>query len=86
MQDLRQRLLSNQTEKGCQICHLNDSNGSMRAHYNRKYGYVTEPKLKWLDLSIGNHCNLKCRMCSSHNSTKWIADESAMGKNPRKPI
>lgn len=31
------------------------------------------------EVSISNLCNLKCRMCSQHNSSKWIADEVAMG-------
>jgi hypothetical protein len=86
MENLRRRLLNNQKEKGCEICNLHDNVTSLRREYNQKYGYITEPKLKYLDLTVGNHCNLKCRMCSSWNSTKWIADELAMGKLPRKPV
>lgn len=31
-------------------------------------------KLKYLDLRLGHTCNLKCIMCSPHDSSKWVAD------------
>jgi len=31
--------------------------------------------INFLDITFGNTCNLKCRMCRSMNSTKWLADE-----------
>lgn len=30
--------------------------------------------LKYLDLRLGNTCNLKCIMCSPHDSSMWTAD------------
>ena len=32
-------------------------------------------------MSFGNYCNLKCRMCESRNSTKWISDEKFLVDN-----
>jgi organic radical activating enzyme len=31
-------------------------------------------KLEYLDLRLGHTCNLKCIMCSPHDSSKWVGD------------
>jgi pyruvate-formate lyase-activating enzyme len=31
-------------------------------------------KLHYIDLRLGHTCNLKCIMCSPHDSSKWVAD------------
>jgi organic radical activating enzyme len=31
-------------------------------------------KLQYLDLRLGHTCNLKCVMCSPHDSSMWVAD------------
>ena len=31
-------------------------------------------ELKYLDLRLGHTCNVKCVMCSPHDSSKWVAD------------
>jgi len=31
-------------------------------------------KLQYLDLRLGHTCNLKCIMCSPHDSSMWVAD------------
>jgi MoaA/NifB/PqqE/SkfB family radical SAM enzyme len=36
-------------------------------------GTVPE-KLQYLDLRLGHTCNLKCIMCSPHDSSKWVSD------------
>jgi len=33
-----------------------------------------DPKLYYLDLRLGHKCNLKCIMCSPHDSSMWIPD------------
>lgn len=35
-------------------------------------GYKEE--LRYLDLRLGHTCNIKCVMCSPHDSSKWVAD------------
>tara|TARA_B100001057_G_scaffold229396_1_gene229691 strand:+ start:4082 stop:5548 length:1467 start_codon:yes stop_codon:yes gene_type:complete len=32
------------------------------------------PKIRYLDLRMGSKCNLKCIMCSPHDSSLWIKD------------
>jgi len=34
--------------------------------------------LYYLDLRLGHTCNLKCIMCSPHDSSKWVADHKAV--------
>jgi MoaA/NifB/PqqE/SkfB family radical SAM enzyme len=34
--------------------------------------------LRFLDLKLGNICNLKCRICGSFSSSKWAAEEIAI--------
>tara|TARA_Y100000385_G_C13099442_1_gene643508 strand:+ start:426 stop:1808 length:1383 start_codon:yes stop_codon:yes gene_type:complete len=36
-------------------------------------GSVKE-ELKYLDLRLGHTCNIKCVMCSPHDSSKWVKD------------
>jgi len=31
-------------------------------------------RLEYLDLRLGNTCNLKCIMCSPHDSSQWVVD------------
>jgi len=38
-------------------------------------GEFSEPKLKYLDIRESNLCNYKCRMCATHSSSKWMAEE-----------
>lgn len=33
-----------------------------------------EPKIKYIDLRLGSKCNLKCIMCSPHDSSLWVGD------------
>ena len=39
---------------------------------------VTDLNLKYLDLKLGNICNLKCRICGSLSSSKWAQEEIDM--------
>jgi organic radical activating enzyme len=32
------------------------------------------PVIRYLDLRLGNTCNLKCVMCSPHDSSRWMQD------------
>ena len=32
------------------------------------------PKIRYLDLRLGSKCNLKCIMCSPHDSSMWVPD------------
>lgn len=40
-------------------------------------GTVPE-KLQYLDLRLGHTCNIKCVMCSPHDSSRWLQDHSKL--------
>jgi MoaA/NifB/PqqE/SkfB family radical SAM enzyme len=41
---------------------------------------VIPEKLVYLDLRLGHTCNLKCIMCSPHDSSMWVADHKKVYK------
>lgn len=48
-------------------------------------GSVPE-RLYYLDLRLGHTCNLKCVMCSPHDSSKWVQDYDKVMKRTTFPI
>lgn len=40
-------------------------------------GSVPE-KIQYLDLRLGHTCNLKCSMCSPHDSSRWVQDHEKL--------
>jgi len=36
---------------------------------------VTEKNIQYVDLKLGNVCNLKCRICNSMSSSKWAQED-----------
>ena len=84
MDDLRLQFLDGQKPKTCAKCWVLESAGgtSKRMISNRKFGINTSnKKLKFLDLKLGNICNLKCRICGSWSSSKWAHEEIQLGHN-----
>lgn len=59
---------------GCIRCKTDEERGvrSKRSFYDR-IG-LTLPDDFMIDISMGNFCNLKCRMCGPNNSTLWNGD------------
>jgi len=47
-------------------------------------GTVPE-QLKYLDLRLGHTCNIKCVMCSPHDSSRWLQDHSKLMDNLKDP-
>ncbi len=43
-------------------------------------------RLAYLDLRLGHTCNLKCVMCSPHDSSRWIQDHEKLLKKTTIPI
>jgi len=74
MQNLKTSHDSGEWTPGCERCSMDETSGiqSRRLMYDR-LGLTTETDF-FLDVSLGNYCNLKCRMCTPENSTKWITD------------
>jgi len=86
MQDLRGEFLAGKKPETCQRCWDEEAAGrvSKRIHssvrlkdaYNQVDWFNTQPNQLWfLDLKLGNICNLKCRICGSWSSSKWAKEE-----------
>lgn len=84
LEKIKKDMLNNVKNNGCNICWKKEERGysSLRNHSNEIYkDYIEDIKrgIKYdspffIDLRLGNLCNLKCRMCNSDWSSQ-IADE-----------
>jgi MoaA/NifB/PqqE/SkfB family radical SAM enzyme len=95
MQDLRQQFLDNKQPQTCRKCWKEERSGrtSKRMHTLDRLKHmipeqdwtVDAKPLMFLDLKLGNICNLKCRICGSWSSSTFAAEELAnLGPNEDK--
>ena len=86
MQDLRRQFRAGEKPATCKMCWEEEAAGrdSKRIHSQVRlkelYKQVdwnndTPDQLWFIDLKLGNICNLKCRICGSWSSSKWAAEE-----------
>lgn len=90
LMDIRSKLLNNETPEGCKACFELENQGirSFRQTWNEIYqdhidtslqyvsedGYLDPKAVTYLDISLGNVCNLKCRSCNPWASHRWIEE------------
>ena len=88
MQTMRQQMRAGEKPATCKLCWDEEAAGrtSKRMHSRTRLKELYEqvdwtndaPDQLWfLDLKLGNICNLKCRICGSWSSSKWAAEELA---------
>lgn len=77
LQHLRERHALGEWTKSCVRCQQDESTSkqSRRQMYDN---IGLTPTDFFIDISLGNFCNLKCRMCSPENSTQWHSDYRAL--------
>ena len=86
MQNLRQQFRDGEKPATCKLCWDEEAAGrtSKRIHsrirlkelYTQVEWTNNNPDQLWfLDLKLGNICNLKCRICGSWSSSKWAVEE-----------
>jgi len=86
MKDLRQQFLNGSKPKSCDRCWDEEAAGRTSKRLNSKnrlknmikdmdFTHDTGNNLIFLDLKLGNICNLKCRICGSYSSSKWAQEE-----------
>jgi MoaA/NifB/PqqE/SkfB family radical SAM enzyme len=90
MRDLRQEFLFDQRPETCRRCWaVEDSGGKSKRQYTleRLHNIVSnqtwtvEPgDLMFVDLKLGNICNLKCRICGSWSSSQFAVEEITHSK------
>jgi MoaA/NifB/PqqE/SkfB family radical SAM enzyme len=85
MQDLRQQFLDGQQPQTCRKCWREERAGrtSKRMHTLDRLKHMIPDQpwtqdarpLMFLDLKLGNICNLKCRICGSWSSSTFATEE-----------
>ncbi len=79
-QKIRKQMLSSKRPDMCLRCFREEDSGveSARQKWNKRWSpthaYNPNPpiNIKYVDLRLGNLCNLKCRMCNPYASNKWV--------------
>ena len=86
MQDLRKDFLAGNKPETCQRCWDEEAAGRtskrmnsrirLKEYYDRvDWNNLNPDQLWFIDLKLGNICNLKCRICGSWSSSKWAKEE-----------
>jgi MoaA/NifB/PqqE/SkfB family radical SAM enzyme len=86
MKNLRQDFLDGVKPETCRRCWDEEASGRtskrmnsrvrLKEQYRQVDWYNTDPNQLWfIDLKLGNICNLKCRICGSWSSSKWAKEE-----------
>lgn len=81
--EIRKQFINGERPEMCTRCFREEDSGiySSRQRYNDKW--LTDDikiaeeipvDVRYVDLRLGNLCNLKCRMCNPWSSSKWIED------------
>ena len=80
---IRQEMLDGTRPEMCERCFKEEDSGieSARVNWNRRwhdpnkeYKVEETPSIQYVDLRLGNLCNLKCRMCNPYSSNQWIEE------------
>lgn len=97
MKTLRLKMLENEINPGCKKCIEADKHGfdSYRSVINKKFkhhyqkiqetqkdGTLENLNLAYFDVRFSNLCNMKCRTCGIHFSSRWYEDVN----EDRKPV
>lgn len=87
---VRLQMLRGEVPSACANCFQKESQGAISKRlyemqrypdltidqastYTRNDGSIT-PKLEFIELRLGNICNVKCRTCGAYSSSKWITE------------
>jgi len=91
MRALREDFLAGKKPQTCRRCWNEERAGrtSKRMHTLDRLKHMIDPNLSWstdamplmfLDLKLGNICNLKCRICGSWSSSQYATEELKFNK------
>ena len=92
MKDLRRQFIAGEKPETCNKCWHEEAAGRVSKRMNSQIRLrdiiksvdvdfnSDEGKLIFLDLKLGNICNLKCRICGSFSSSKWAQEEIEIQK------
>ena len=86
MVNLRQQFLNGEKPSGCISCWQEESVPGRSSKRKSTFAKLKNMTVNYsedgvapifLDLKLGNICNLKCRICGSWSSSKWVQEEIA---------
>jgi len=89
---LRKQMLEGIQPNMCDRCFKEEATGikSARQNWNDKWydkdkEYTVESALdiEYVDLRLGNLCNLKCRMCNPYSSNQWVDEWNTVVKTSK---
>ena len=96
MVDLRSTFRDDKQPGQCRNCWREEDAGkkSKRQYMLEKFKHIEVDwdnvkhgqGLQFLDLKLGNICNLKCRICGSWSSSKWAQEELDYSNDPKNHI
>ena len=86
MQNLRKEFLAGNKPETCRRCWDEEAAGRVSKRMNSRirlkeyydsidWNNLNPNQLWFIDLKLGNICNLKCRICGSWSSSKWAKEE-----------
>ena len=94
---IRKQMLRNQKPEVCSTCYKLEEHGTLstrqqfKRHWKNSFseflastkndGTLTNINIKYLDLPLGNVCNLRCRMCHPNNSIQMKKDFDHLNMN-----
>lgn len=83
-QFIRKQLINGERPSICQRCFSEEDAGvkSARQSFNESWyndsidikPTYDHPDIRYIDLRLGNLCNLKCRMCNPYASSQWVKE------------
>jgi hypothetical protein len=85
-EDIRQRMLNGEKVSGCRKCYAEEALHDRSMRINENYlrnnniqdnisNEIVPLKIKYLEMTFGNYCNLKCRTCAGDLSSTWHDEE-----------
>lgn len=85
---IRTQLVNGERPTACERCFREEDAGlrSARQSWNekwledKKYTVDAPFEIKYVDIRLGNLCNLKCRMCNPYASSMWVKEWSLIGE------
>ncbi len=93
---LRQNMLNGIKSPGCTKCYDQEGGGtatSLRTYINDRFSHVNKDtcttsfeKLRYIEMSIDNICNLQCKMCDSKFSTRLMNRDEFLGEEVFKKL
>ena len=83
MQQIRWQMTQGEKPKSCELCFKQEAHNqrSPRHHMLGLYQkqllstYIVDPKIRSLDLKLGNTCNFKCKICNKDFSSQFASEE-----------